>query len=88
MELKAENQRMREINRELLIELNENQMFTTSLMKDAQTNSSSVDLRGLSPMKSTTDGGGTLSTARRYEDASKIHTLYQELFVSDLKKDL
>lgn len=53
-------------------------------MKDVQTNSSSVDLRGLSPRKTE----GTLSTTRKYEDASKIHALYQELFVSDLKRDL
>ena len=78
---------MREINRDLLLQLNEAQVFTTTLMKD-QTNSSSMDLRGLSPMKSATTDACTLSTARRYEDASKVHTLYQELFVNDLKRDL
>jgi hypothetical protein len=40
-------------------------------------------------MKTTSENGvGALSTQRRYEDASKIHTLYQELFLTDMKRDL
>lgn len=83
---------MRDINKELLLQLNEAQLFTTSLIKEgAPSGSSSVDLRiGLSPVKanSSENGGGALSTQRRYEDASKIHTLYQELFLTDMKRDL
>ena len=78
---------MREINRDLLLQLNEAQVFSTSLMKE-HTNSSFFDQRGLSPMKSTTTDAATLSTARKYEDASKVHSLYQELFVNDLQRDL
>jgi hypothetical protein len=89
--MREENQRMRDINKELLLQLNEAQTFTTSLIKEgAPSGSSSIDLRiGLSPMKATSEnGGGALSTQRRYEDASKIHTLYQELFLTDMKRDL
>jgi hypothetical protein len=91
LDMREENQRMRDINKELLLQLNEAQVFTTSLIKEgAPSGSSSMDLRtGLSPMKTTSDnGGGALSTQRRYEDASKIHTLYQELFLTDMKRDL
>lgn len=58
--LRLENQRMKEINRELLYQLN-------TVHQDSQKISPN------SPGKTSTEPS---SSARKFEDASKIHTLY------------